>query len=943
MLTIPLPHRFANARHTDERLPDTSACFEALERLERRRAPLTHLDGAHCREVLATWFDRRRDVSAWRSRIVYLAIEEACAGDLSSLCLAFSEVFMAMQGDDLKGEGASLGRSVEGVIDFADMHGLDVVIGHAERLCSQVRQQLSSALVAHTHAARWFWLWEDGPVMGVEGEPIATRQGGEERVEEEWEDGGNEDLDEDEWRLLMVLSRQDYTMVERDALTALGLSSQISKRLRGRGLIEVLPSGLALTERGARLRDRRRGPKLGPRDASMMRAFVQRLCAIEETRDEIARHLDAFECAITHGLVEEVEAILSTSFEPFRRADLLMRVYGRLLDANEPRLRTWLFRASCYMSDFDRAESLRWREDLELEDAMYWLYLLLNRGRYDQLQEMANTWLARHERETMTREERMCCEQIRLLQARAFMQTSEHARALEVLEPVLATSDRWMGLNARFVQIRALAYSGQIARGRALLPSLVEEVEACSLSEQRKWAIFMIQTCYVLKMYGESEGLARRCFGDGASLNHLKSTAPILLGALWVEVGDREQARRAIDFAHEAFRQSPAMLSMLVNIDLADAIARGDVPRMRAALEAFEALQVHQISEVSRSEHHALQKMAWLLFGWRLQGMTPPFVAHEPAPSAFTRCMDELWQMKVGPTQERVQQRGDEAAVLEGDEESYLFEVWRRAWSGAVRGHCAIDEVERAVLIARQCAMRRMGQELAQMYCIQSYLFHPARLDRAIGELEELARRSASERFLQEVSWWRVVQRGHVLSVHELERLADTCATSSLASQIIARLLGELERSRLGPLEELLAKKVGEQLLEDHVLVTPSHTAQRSPRLVLHLDDGEVWLPGSKQARSLVLDREQVGFALLRHLAEEGPEHGVEKEQLIKRVWQEIEEYHPLRHDNRLRVAIRKLRKELREGLGEEDWIQTTASGYAIGCPVRIVERKSCP
>lgn len=931
MLTIPLTHRFPNARRRDA--SDHASFFDALDLLDRRGAPLIHIDGPHVRERLAAWFENHRAIEAWRSRIVHVTVREQDT-DAHALCAMLNDLFVAMRGVEKVEQHVSLDEALMHVIDFADTHRLDVVVGRAEWLSAPARAMLSTTLVAHVHAARWFWLWEDARAVGVEGEVLS---GASPAPEEARQDAAAEDLDEQAWQLLSVLSRQDYTIIERDALTALGLSAQTSKRLRERGLVEVLPSGLCLTERGAEVQAHHHGSKLGRRDAATIRAFVQGLRHIEDERDEVARLFDAFTCAISHRIFDEVEAILTEYFEAFRRADLLMDVYVRLLDANEPRLRAWLFRASCYMSDFDRAESLRWREELELEDAMYWIYLLLNRGRHDQLQEMATALLARHEREGMNRETRMCCEQIRLLQARAFIQSTKHAQALETIAPVLDTDDLWMRINARFVQIRALAYAGEIARGRALLPALMEEVEGLTLAEQRKWAIFTIQSCYVLKMYGESARVARRCFGDGASLNHLKSTAPILLAALWAEVGDAELARRAIDFARSAFRESAVMLGMIVNIDLADAIARGDLARVRGCLEEFASLQSQQISEVSRIEHHALDHMAWILFGPRLRDLDPPARAPSHDEGAFTRCMDTLWQLRHGAI-ERDGRLEEEAACVasQGDEESYLFDVLQRAWVGAVRGVCVVDEVERAVLIAKKCAMCRIGQELAQLYCIQSYLFCPARLDKAVGNLAELATRSGSERFLQEVRWWRLVQDRHTLRIHDLEVLADELTASSLGHQIAARLLGLLEEGEIGPLEELLTRTMGEQLFEERVC-----NASRTPRLVLHLDAGEAWRPGARGERVLELDRTQVGFALLRCLAGAGQMQEVEKEALIKQVWQDVEEYHPLRHNNRLRVAIRKLRKELREVLGEdEEWIQTTTAGYAMGCEVRLVTGK---
>lgn len=60
------------------------------------------------------------------------------------------------------------------------------------------------------------------------------------------------------------------------------------------------------------------------------------------------------------------------------------------------------------------------------------------------------------------------------------------------------------------------------------------------------------------------------------------------------------------------------------------------------------------------------------------------------------------------------------------------------------------------------------------------------------------------------------------------------------------------------------------------------------------------------------------------------------KEELILAVW-EVPEYHPLQHDNRLRLAARKLRKLVEARPNEPRWIITTDDGYRVGTPTWVV------
>lgn len=59
------------------------------------------------------------------------------------------------------------------------------------------------------------------------------------------------------------------------------------------------------------------------------------------------------------------------------------------------------------------------------------------------------------------------------------------------------------------------------------------------------------------------------------------------------------------------------------------------------------------------------------------------------------------------------------------------------------------------------------------------------------------------------------------------------------------------------------------------------------------------------------------------------------KELLVRAVWSEVREYHPLKHDNRLRLAVRKLRQHLAP-LGPE-LVVTQSDGYALARTVIVL------
>ena len=67
---------------------------------------------------------------------------------------------------------------------------------------------------------------------------------------------------------------------------------------------------------------------------------------------------------------------------------------------------------------------------------------------------------------------------------------------------------------------------------------------------------------------------------------------------------------------------------------------------------------------------------------------------------------------------------------------------------------------------------------------------------------------------------------------------------------------------------------------------------------------------------------------LLSALARAGG--ALDKETLARRVWQ-LREYHPLRDDKRIQVAVRKLRLRIEDEPSRPRRLVTTADGYALG------------
>jgi DNA-binding response OmpR family regulator len=92
----------------------------------------------------------------------------------------------------------------------------------------------------------------------------------------------------------------------------------------------------------------------------------------------------------------------------------------------------------------------------------------------------------------------------------------------------------------------------------------------------------------------------------------------------------------------------------------------------------------------------------------------------------------------------------------------------------------------------------------------------------------------------------------------------------------------------------------------------------------------EVW---TESGTTIDMAHRAVLWELLAALAERGGR--ATNEELVGRVWNE-RSYHPLRHDNRLRVSVRKLREAIEDEPAAPAKLITTGDGYALGQGARL-------
>jgi hypothetical protein len=159
----------------------------------------------------------------------------------------------------------------------------------------------------------------------------------------------------------------------------------------------------------------------------------------------------------------------------------------------------------------------------------------------------------------------------------------------------------------------------------------------------------------------------------------------------------------------------------------------------------------------------------------------------------------------------------------------------------------------------------------------------------------------------------RLTQACEGADVATLAALADQA--SGLPAAAARALLGGPAPS--GFLARALVTAMGARLGWQHV------KRAGAPGPTLYFDAPRAVLVAPGEA-TIDLGAYAVPVELLRALVHHGP--ALDKETLVRTVWKDVREYHPLHHDNRLRLAVRKLRARL----GSLELISTRPDGYAL-------------
>ena len=250
-----------------------------------------------------------------------------------------------------------------------------------------------------------------------------------------------------------------------------------------------------------------------------------------------------------------------------------------------------------------------------------------------------------------------------------------------------------------------------------------------------------------------------------------------------------------------------------------------------------------------------------------------------------------------------------------------------------------IEALRAAEIATDEARGGRLGVALAEASVARcaalSILDRRAELEEAASDLDEQAEEMPSSRFEVEARFFRLTAAGASAGLARMADVAARAATSPAAARRAAAALGS--KPALEALDALDRAIVSAMRERDPWSRLDRIDREGDPSDWRHawgMDAGQraVWLPGNERVD---LSGKPLLWRLLTVLADHGG--AATKEELVLEAW-DVREYHPLRHDNRLQVAMRKLRRAIEIDPSRPERVVTTDDGYALAGPV-IFER----
>lgn len=667
-------------------------------------------------------------------------------------------------------------------------------------------------------------------------------------------------------------------------------------RLIARGLIEPRPGGYAVhpSIRAALAAAR------VPRRAEIERALAVRLAELGRPAEAV----NAVRLWLSHGQVAAAAALLDTHGARILATGGAPDLWQALARFDLAPVRVWRMRAAIAVSDPTARAAIGPPPEGDAASMVEWARLLTLRGDLSGATAVAERAAAHASGTPALRREAT------RVAARALMNQGLLDVALDRLGalPQPTAADQ-----AQMLECRAsLGESGALGAARVLFAGL-------DLSDPEHWQAGSSLSALFARAGQAAEAL--RAFDALAAQRPLAA-----------KVLNQRVVRTLLGLAGGRWREAQAeveALQPLVNhsmFGLTIAVAGAALRMVQGALSGLDA-ELRRLMDKARAE----QRPDLLCFAAalaeelaRIEGRPEPAIAlDDPAIAPHARVVVAVRRW-CGARRGRAL----DGEITGGPGELGVLATLARADAALATGAVAEaaglaltvrDEADRGGIAVRGVYARELAADAAliagQPHVAVSH----------IAEIATQAETGGSARFADEAAGLRALCGPADLGA--LERLAGAGGHAPVAARRARALLGDPD-APLDPVDGQVLAAV--RARPDWPIVTGS-TEGFGAGWGLDLDRRGAWLP---DGRTVSFAHKDTQWALLAALAD-GVEH---KEALCHRLWPD-DEYHPLRHDNRLHATARLVRVALADN--EQVRVLTTEHGYRLGGPLRRAQRSA--
>jgi tetratricopeptide (TPR) repeat protein len=498
-----------------------------------------------------------------------------------------------------------------------------------------------------------------------------------------------------------------------------------------------------------------------------------------------------------------------------------------------------------------------------------------------------------------------------LLAARAFVWMAEPAGAEEAarrareLVPedveVAARGDAWIA--------RACVFAGRGAEALELCSALEPKLAGLSLAarreiEEQRGAVYMN-----LGRTRRAHDTFVRARRDGlVSAEQLGVRTRLVRGSLFaLELGRMQEARRLLDELAPVARRSYSLFPFHSMNEIRYWTALGDLEQSAVHLAALR-------QSVTKSEMGYWS--SWLASPVHYLGVLGAQPLDESTAASgtdfpLTRALGAWHEVRAVGSSTRLDAL-PKPDVLDAVIVTHLADAARRCITGD--GTRAAEAARAAIALAEDDGLV-LWQADAQLALAEAlFVAGNAGLEKAVASFVRFCEPLGPTRYAEDAAFFRELARGSNADLAVLDRLAGSPGACHAARRSRAILDIEAPLDRLDALVVERARAV----VARPTRIAPGVAAR--PGLGLDTRRTRVSLP---TGTSVDLSRKPVAMKILVALFDGGGR--ASKEKLVHDVWQ-VADYHPLRDDKRLQVAISRLRALL----GDESLVQTTEEGYRL-------------